>query len=166
MTTSDRDYDAHGDFQGLVQGLEELACHLDAEHYPGVAWPVSPGRRSRPLHWKVAAPLAMALGAAAICVVLALRIPPQPDQRAQPVQQELVRVPNTTEERVSPEPMVAQAATPQVVVVEDMESYSFIDMTTGTPMVSFATKDSCSPSGVVPVVTEPEPEPGATDKGT
>jgi len=40
------------------------------------------------------------------------------------------------------------------VVVEDTDSYSFIDTTAGTPMVSFATKDSCSPLCVVPVLPD------------
>lgn len=47
-----------------------------------------------------------------------------------------------------------EAVLPQVVVVEDLESYSFIDLTTGVPIVSFATRDPC---GATCVVVVPEP---------
>jgi hypothetical protein len=41
---------------------------------------------------------------------------------------------------------------PQVLVVEDLDSYSFIDLSAGPPVVSFAMKDSCSPTDVVAVL--------------
>jgi hypothetical protein len=68
---------------------------------------------------------------------------------------ELVRQPPKPLNRaVADEKAASRVAIPPVVVVEDAESYSFIDTTAGAPMVSFATKDCCSPLCVVPVLPE------------
>jgi hypothetical protein len=54
----------------------------------------------------------------------------------------------------------AEPALPQIVVVEDIDCYSVIDLTAGAPVVSFARKDSSSPAFVTPVLPEPPRQPG------
>ena len=88
----------------------------------------------------------------------------------------MVRAPGREETvRQSPRPPESPAASknknvdsrfaiPPVVVVEDTDSYSFIDTTAGTPMVSFATKDSCSPLCVVPVLPESASQAAEAEK--
>jgi hypothetical protein len=41
---------------------------------------------------------------------------------------------------------------PTLLVVEDHDSYSFIDMTTDVPLVSFAKRDTFTPGCVVPLM--------------
>jgi hypothetical protein len=181
MITGNRDYDADDDLAGLVDGLEQLARHLDAQHYPGRAWPVSAARRPRSFAWQVVAPLAAVAAAAVMGAVLVhhSRAPQSPMVRA-PGREETVRqspeakrgqspfvrstlravpangdcplFPRPPESPATHENLDSRIAIPPVVVVEDTDSYSFIDTTAGTPMVSFATKDSCSPLCVVPVL--------------
>ena len=42
MITNDSDYEADDLPSGLLEGLEQLALALDAERYPGPAWPPVP----------------------------------------------------------------------------------------------------------------------------
>ena len=48
-------------------------------------------------------------------------------------------------------PATEESAPPQIIVVEDMDSYSIIDLTAGEPVVSFALKDSSGPAYPMPV---------------
>jgi hypothetical protein len=156
MITDNPDYDADDELAGLSDGLQRLARHLDAQHYPGLAWPVSAPRRGRPLAWWVAAPLAAVAVAAMIAAVLVYhgRSPQSPTARAGGRAETARPSPRSPESRAPGEKTTPRTAIPPVVLVEDTESYSFIDTTAGTPMVSFATKDSCSPLCVVPVMPE------------
>ena len=157
MITGNRDYEGDDDLAGLVNGLEQLARHLDAQHYPGRTWPVLAVRRLRPFAWPLVAPLAAVAVAAAVVAILAYhgRVPQSPMVPA-PHGGEMVRQsPRLPESSTSSESLDCRIAIPPVVVVEDADSYSFIDTTAGAPLVSFATKDSCSPRCVVPVLPEP-----------
>ena len=80
MITGNRDYEADDDLAGLVDGLEQLARHLDAQHYPGRAWPVSAVRRRRPFAWPLVAPLAAVAVAAVVVAILVYhgRVPQSP----------------------------------------------------------------------------------------
>jgi hypothetical protein len=166
MIAGNREHDADDDLAGLVDGLEQLARHLDAQRYPGRAWPVSAPRRPRPFAWQVVAPLAAVAVMAVIGAILVYhgRGPQSPMVRV-PGRGETVRQsPKPLESLASNEKMNSRIAVPSVVVVEDAESYSFIDMTTGTPVVSFATKDSYSPRCVVPVLPEPASQAAEAEK--
>jgi hypothetical protein len=163
MIAGYRDFDADDDLAGLVDGLEQLARHLDAERYPGSAWPASVPRRRRPIGWAIVAPLAAAAVAVVVAVAAVMGVVVVHHGRA--AQSPVVRAIGRGETvRRSPRPPKAVAAgesvsspiaVPSVVLVEDAESYSFIDMTAGTPVLSFATKDSYSPACVVPVLPGP-----------
>jgi hypothetical protein len=159
MITNNRDNDADDDLAGLADALQRLARRLDAEHYPGRAWPVSSARRRRPFAWPLAAPLAAVAAVAVAAVIGAIlvyhgRAPQSPTARA-PGGGEMVRQsPRPLKSPVPDEKATSRTAIPSVVVVEDAESYSFIDTTAGSPVVSFTTKDSYSPLCVVPVLPE------------
>ncbi len=157
MISGNREHDGDDDLAGLVDGLERLARHLDAQRYPGRAWPVSVPRRRRPFAWQVVAPLAAVAAAALIgAMVMYHGRGPQSSRVRAPGRGEMVRHwPKPLESLAFNEKVNSRIAVPSVVVVEDAESYSFIDMTTGAPVVSFATKDSYSPLCVVPVLPEP-----------
>jgi hypothetical protein len=153
---------------GLVKDLEALAHRLDAERYPGRAWPLPAPRPARLPAGTRAAWLAAAAVAAGVCAVLVFHArAPQPagDQvsgvRYQVSGEASVGRGSASVRRGSPDPAegqvpaelaAGQAPVPQVVVVEDLDSYSFIDLTAGPPVVSFAMKDSCSPTSVVAVL--------------
>ena len=157
MITGNRDYEADDDLAGLVNGLEQLARHLDAQHYPGRAWPVLAVRRLRPFAWPLVAPLAAVAVAAAVVAILAYhgRVPQSPMVPAPTAERWFANRPGSRRVRPAARSLDCRIAIPPVVVVEDADSYSFIDTTAGAPLVSFATKDSCSPRCVVPVLPEP-----------
>jgi hypothetical protein len=54
---------------------------------------------------------------------------------------------------------VAENSGPQVVVVEDLDSYSVIDMSGDSPLVSYMPKDSSSLEYPLPVLLGPGPPP-------
>jgi hypothetical protein len=166
MISENREHDADDDLAGLADGLEQLARRLDAEHYPGRAWPVSAVRRLRPFAWQIVAPLAAAAVAAVIAGVLVYhgRVPQSPIARPSS-RGELARQSPRPPKSPAPDGKAnSPMAIPPVVVVEDTESYSFIDMTTGTPVVSFARKDCDSPLCVVPVLAEPASQAAEAEK--
>jgi hypothetical protein len=158
----------HGDdeMDGLVKDLEALAHRLDAQRYPGRAWPVSALRPARRPALRWAAWLAAAAVAAGVCAVLVYHVavsqpatgPLAADQVSgvggQGSGGASVRrgAADPAAGQVPAELAAGQAPVPQVVVVEDLDSYSFIDLTAGAPVVSYATKDSCSPTCVVAVL--------------
>ena len=78
---------------------------------------------------------------------------PQPRRRQLPGEASVGRgAADPAAGQVPAEPAAGQAPIPQVVVVEDLDSYSFIDLTAGPPVVSFAMKESWSPLSVVVVL--------------
>jgi hypothetical protein len=101
-------------------------------------------------------PLAAASVAAVLAIVFVYRgrLPQSPVARVSVRQETAGQGPRIAEPPTGDEKATSRLAIPAVVVIEDAESYSFIDTTAGAPMVSFATKDSCSPLCVVPVLPE------------
>lgn len=133
----------------VLDGLNRIARDLDAQAYPGQAWPAPSRKRSRRPVGKIAAVLAAAAAVAAMAVCFG----PSREPRREPApQREQAMVPAAT-----PVPGRApeEVALPRVVLIEDLDSYSIVDLTTGVPLVSFATKDSCRPACVVPVLQPP-----------
>ena len=147
-----------GGFDDLLDGLEQIARNLDAQAYSGRAWPVARRFSSRRLKWVIAASLAAAAAIVAMIVPFHLR----PRIGAAPAGDGAVAVAPGPSENPSPD----ELAVPDIVIVEDADSYSIIDMTTGVPLVSYATKDSYRPECVVPLVLEQPKQstPPATQK--
>lgn len=151
MITSNHDNQRDEGCEDILSGLEKIAQDLDGQVYPGRAWPTIRGRPRRWSAWKMAAMLA---AAAAIAAVIVYHAP-----TAQP--------PDGPETSESDRPLVAaktptwngnvEPAMPAVLVVEDIESYSLIDLTGTAPLVSFSTKETFSPVCVVPVLPESSP---------
>jgi hypothetical protein len=157
MTTSDPDNQAGEGPADVLSGLEQLAQDLDARRYPGQAWPVAGRRVSRRSVWKVLAPLA---AAAAVVVILVHYCTTQwgDANRTRGPGKVVVHRPVLPAGQSSEVPGI-----PKILIVEDLDSYSIIDLTTGSPLVSFATKDLYGPVCVVPVL--PDPPPRATTMG-
>jgi len=153
MNTNDRDHPTDDGFADVLGGLETLARTLDAQEYPGEAWGAAKRPPARRLAWRIAASLAAAAALVAVAIHYRATSPPRIGPAA------------------AGENAVAQAAAPsvdletdadawelaisEIVLVEDLDSYSFIDLTGDVPLVSFATKDSYTPVSVVPLLPEP-----------
>jgi hypothetical protein len=143
MTANNRDELDVG-FGDLLDGLEQLAQDLDVRKFPGVAWPVARRRARRRFSWKTA----VSLAAAAAVVAMLVHLDPWPPVGPAP----------------SVEQAVADFAIPQILIVEDEDSYSIIDLSSDVPLVSFATRDSYSPECVVPLLPEPSAPEAIRDK--
>ena len=57
---------------------------------------------------------------------------------------------------------VAESGSPQVVVVEDLDSYSLIDISGDAPVVSYMTKDASSMEYPLPVPLGPQLPPSSS----
>ena len=196
MITNDSDYEPDDVPSGLLEGLEQLALALDAERYPGPAWPPVPvpapqPRGRRTAGWKMTASIAAAAGIA--LAALAFRPAPTPPAAlpsatlspgavaaeyppaATPIPDKVPReqqtpavervavaqdAPSPSEQAISGDE-VAESSSPQVVVVEDLDSYSLIDISGDAPVVSYMTKDASSMEYPVPVPLGPQLPPGA-----
>ncbi len=201
MITNDSDYEADDAPSGLLEGLEQLALALDAQQYPGPAWPLAPAprRQSRGRRiaaaWGIMAGLATAAGIAWAAILvhtapespaavspaaLAAKTPPAAglasDQLPQPKKRPPVEEPNPAVEHVAtaenaplpdeqalPGNEFAAGDSPQVVVVEDLDSYSLIDMSGNSPVVSYMTKDTSSLEYPVPVPLGIQVSQGTSD---
>jgi hypothetical protein len=144
-------------FQDLLNGLERLAGNFDAQAYPGQAWPVARRRCSHRPAWALAASLAAAAAIAMMVVHFGWRsdIEPAPsDENAVAV----ATIPSQQDDE--------ELAIPEILIVEDAESYSIIDMTSGVALVSYATKDSYCPACVVPLLHESSPPGQSMQPGT
>jgi len=160
MTTSDPDNQAGEGPADVLSGLEQLAQDLDARRYPGQAWPVAGRRVSRRSVWKVLAPLAAA--AAVMAILVYYGTTQRGDTRpARGPGKVVVHRPVQRAGQNSEAPGI-----PQILIVEDLDSYSIIDLTNGAPLVSFATKDLYGPVCVVPVLPDPPPRATTMDKKT
>ena len=146
MTTHDRDNQTGDELGGLLGGLEQLAEYLDVQEYPGQAWPAASPRPSRRLTWKIAASLAAA--AAIVVMVVHYGITSHPPIGPAPRAENAVALAPA----LSGDYELEELTIPEILIVEDLESYSIIDLTSGVPLVSFATKDSYSPVCVVPLL--------------
>jgi hypothetical protein len=149
MSISDHDNQPDEGCEEILRGLEQIARDLDGQAYPGVAWPIARRRPSRRLTWKTTATIAAAatIAAVIVCYRPAARLPGGREKPAGNRPIVAVRTPAAEE---SPE-----AAIPPLVMIEDLESYSLIDLTAGAPLVSFSTKEISSPVCVAPVLAEP-----------
>ena len=159
MTGDSEDRPGEG-FRDVLHGLERLACDLDGRKSPIPARPGATRRAPRRRFWRAV----LTLGAAAAAVVVAIL-----------VQHHAAR-PRAGESGSAPAGPIAAASAPAfaggpegsprplVVIVEDLDSYSVIDLTSGVPLVSFALKSSCIPGPVVPVL--PDPSHPTTGEGT
>jgi hypothetical protein len=145
-------------------GLEQLARQLDAQAYPGQAWPPAArlGDRSRAGRsaWWVAA---VAVTAAAVALTFAAifglgRRPDTPVPPSPGTQQDLVRASGVAAEQTGDD-----TSPPCVFVVEDLDSYSIIDATSEVAVVLFATKDGSGPVWLVAVPPSSPPPAAAKD---
>ena len=171
MNAHNSDYETDDVPGDLLEGLEQLARALDAQHYPRPAWSPAPVPRARPRGRQLAAALTLAGGiAASACaaiVVISLRHAPAP-----PAAVPAAVAANNPPAPGNPPPRAEMAAAdnevpawngPQVVVVEDLDSYSLIDLSAGSPIVSYTSKDASSMEFPVPVPLGPQLPPAALD---
>ena len=128
MSISDHDNRRDEGSEDILRGLEQIARGLDGQAYPGQAWPIARGRPVRRATWKAAA---MIVAAAAIAAVIVCHRPatrPPGERETTTESRPLVGV-RTPAAEESPE-----SAIPPVVMIEDLESYSLIDLTAGAPL--------------------------------
>jgi hypothetical protein len=130
----------------LLARLERLAKEIDAQQYPGEAWSLPSAPPPRRRVWKMASLVAVA--AASITVLVYSFGMRQTQEQTIPVGPTIAdrnhESSNNTLEEVSVIP---------IVVMEDHDSYSFIDLTADVPLVSFANKDTYIPECVVPLLS-------------
>jgi hypothetical protein len=173
MINYDSDYEADDVPHGLLEGLEQLASALDAQHYPGPPWSPAPAprpqRRGRrvAVAWSLAAVMATVAGIALAAIILRpapappAALPPAAIAAGQVTDAGIATPPN---EPASPDNEVAGSDSPQVVVVEDLDSYSLIDMSGDAPIVSYMSKDASSLEQPVPVPLGLQPPRGTSDR--
>ena len=136
--------------------LEYFATDLDARQFPGQAWPASRAVVSHRIAWKFAASIA------AVAALIALAFhhyspATSPSRRIATSTggpNAIARIATPTAKRP-----VDRDTLPNIVIVEDMDSYSIIDMTGDFPLVSFARRDSDGFDDATPVFVEPVAEP-------
>ena len=171
MSTKKHDHHWDDESSALLSGLARLAQDLDAQQFPGTAWPVAQREDSRPRAgkraWRVGrflVPLAVTAAAAVAAAVWVLPAfqgrPPESMPGIQQPAPQVARLPapQSGEQRFAAGEQrfaAEESAPPQIVVVEDMDSYSIIDLTAGEPVVSFGLKDSSGPAYPLPVLPEP-----------
>jgi hypothetical protein len=160
MTTSDPDNRADEGFRDVLAALEQMATRLDAQNCPAQAWPVTGRQLPRRRVWKIFVPLGAAAAAAIVAILIHYCTGPQDRTGPTPGAGNVaIQAPTPSAGRNSGEPAI-----PRILIVEDLDSYSIIDLMTGVPLVSFATKDSFDPICVVPVLTEPPSQAATMDK--
>ena len=131
----------------ILARLERLAEDLDTQRYPGEAWPNAAQPATLRRSWRVAA-LVAAVAASVAMIIHFLGGPPQQEGS----------IPDAKDLRVVREPIDSVETTPEdipvptILVVEDHDSYSFIDMTADVPLVSFAKRDTFRPGCAVPLM--------------
>jgi hypothetical protein len=152
MNFNDQDRLTEEGFEDLLSGLERLAQNLDAQTYTGQAWPVVRPRPARRPTWKIAAALATTAAIVAMVVHFSTMRP-----RFGPESAGEITVAGASQP--SGDQGSEELAIPEIMIVEDADSYSIIDTTSGEPLVSFATRDSYCPVCVVPLLCEQPTEP-------
>jgi len=132
----------------ILARLERLAEDLDAQKYPGEAWPAAALPSPRRRVWRVASLIAAIAATVAVLIHFSGRRPPR--EECAPASQDVaVREPTSSTEDAPEEVTV-----PAILVVEDHDSYSFIDLMADVPLVSFAKKDAYMPECVVPLLSD------------
>ncbi|HWE02205.1 MAG TPA: hypothetical protein VG326_07305 [Tepidisphaeraceae bacterium] len=133
--------------------LEYSAMGLDARRYPGQAWPAPRVVVRSRGGWKFAASIA---GLAAL-IAVAFHFAQAPLRHVRSVaSRSISQTRGMAPARTTP---VEQDALPRIVIVEDMDSYSIIDMTGAVPLVSFSRRDSDGFDDDTPAFVEPISEP-------
>ena len=167
MTIHNENPQSDNAFGDIVDDLERLAAALDAEHYPGQAWSTPRPQVARLAAWKIVAALA---AAAAVLVAVMQRWPHHQNPASAVAQNPQTVAPPAVTAPMPPVVEVAEESTPpQMVMVEDLDSYSIIESAGGVTLVSFGTKDSSEPPSVVPVLLHSPDAPlpkTARDKST
>ena len=135
--------------------LEYFAKDLDAGQFPGRAWPASRGVVSHRIAWTFAASVA---GIAALIALALYHFSPTTSSPRRIATTS--GVPTIIARVMTPAPKtpIGQDALPNIVIVEDVDSYSIIDMTGSVPLVSFARRDSDGFDDATPVFVEPVSE--------
>ena len=194
MIANDSDYEADDVPSGLLEGLEQLALELDMQQYPGPAWSLPPVPRPQPrgrrvvAAWKILAGIAIAAGIAfaaitlrpvvtplvappaAVAVRTLAAACPASDKLSEKEKNHAVEhvaaagIAPLGNEQAIPASDVAESDSPQVVVVEDLDSYSLIDMSGSSPVVSYMSKDASSMEYPVPVPLGSQSPPGTPDR--
>jgi hypothetical protein len=175
MISNDSDYETDDGPGDLFEGLEQLALALDARRYPGPAWSPPPvphlGARGR----RLAAAMTLVAGiAASACIAIAM-ICALPTPRPPVAAPAVMAAEDATAAGTAPgneqaipgsepaETEVAESGSPQLVVVEDLDSYSLIDMSGSSPIVSYMSKDASNIESPVPVPLGLQPPPSTSD---
>ena len=132
----------------LLARLERLAEDLDTQQFPGEAWPAADRPSPRHRHWK-AIGVIVAVAAALALLFQLFGARPSRQERG-PTPQDVVVDPPAPAEDTTLEEVVV----PTILVVEDFDSYSFIDLSSDVPLVSFVKKDTFMPECVVPLLPD------------
>ncbi len=132
----------------ILARLERLAKEIDAQEYPGEAWSV-PARSSRQLRVWRAAGVIVAIAATVAVLIHVVGIRP-PRNESEPASHEALVGEPAFPAELAPE----EVPVPAILVVEDYDSYSFIDLMADVPLVSFAKKDTFMPECVVPLLPD------------
>lgn len=145
------------DFAEILHRLSLLANAFDGRRYPGRAWPRVGRRRPRWSIGRMAGWLAM-VAATVLAIHFGLSLmsgESRPRVPQQPAERPLAAAPA---ERLgaSSGDAPGAAAFPGLLIVEDLDSYSIVDLSPAGPVVSFARKDADSPPGMVSVPAEPQ----------
>jgi hypothetical protein len=157
MITGDSEDRPGEGLRDVLRGLERLACDLDGRNSPIPARPGATWGAPRRRFWRGV----LILGATAAAVALPILV------------QHYAARPKAGESGRAPAGLIAAASAPAsagqpkgspvplVVIVEDLDSYSVIDLTSGVPLVSFAPKSTCIPQPAVPILPKArDPETG------
>jgi len=134
--------------EDILTRLERIAEQLDEQQYPGEAWPVAARPARRINVWHTAGVIAAVAAAVALAIHLVGTQPPLAEV-VPGSHDSLVHEPATPLENTSEEVSV-----PAILVVEDFDSYSFIDLMADVPLVSFAKRDTYMPECVVPLLPD------------
>jgi hypothetical protein len=161
MTPIDPDNQPQESHESLLGGLEQFAGELDRHAYPGQAWPAARFSHRGRWVWKAAGAIA---GLAAMLGVAfhywqasPPGMAPPPGHPNQIVQKPSIG-PSTAPLRVA---AWDESALPRIIIVEDMDSYSIIDLNNDMPLVSFASKDSPSLDDLTPILVDTAVDPGS-----
>lgn len=132
----------------ILAHLEQLANDLDSQQYPGQAWSATASATSRRKIWKVASLIVVAAATLVLIIhFLGLRLR---QNKLVPMDQNVVIRDHTP----SNEYASGEFNVPVILVVEDHDSYSFIDLMPDVPLVSFASKDTYTADYVMPLLPD------------
>ena len=132
--------------EDVLARLERLAEEIDAQEYPGEAWSPPSVPRTRHRVWMRAGSIAVA--AASVAVLIYSFGMQQAEEQTIPAGPSIA-----DHHDESADDIAENFSILPIVVMEDHDSYSFIDLTTEVPLVSFVNKDTYIPECVVPLLS-------------